>query len=388
MTSSLQSPLRGPALFPGFPLTPEQPISYDPVRKGWNVFGYAEVQEVLSHPDIFSSNRGGLTPSSTTDTQTPFYSSLIYRDPPMHRQMRAPLMVHFSARQIALLEPQITALVSSLLDQVASRGEMDLIDDLAAPLPLLVIAHLLGLPQNNWEQFKHWTEAMFDAPATERQQAMHEMYDYFSLALDERRNAPGPDLLSALLTVEVEGHSLTAQELIGNCILFLIAGNETTRNLIGNTLLCLDAHPETMEALRAHPSLIPGALEEVLRFLPPVLTSPRVATVDTRLSGQPIKAGQWVMPWIGSANRDEAIFARPELFDIMRTPNRHLSLGYGPHFCLGATLARLEANIVLEALLTRFTSLRRVHSVPLQWIESFHICGVKHLSLTFESRRP
>jgi len=190
-------------------------------------------------------------------------------------------------------------------------------------------------------------------------------------------------LISALLRAEVEGEKLSKREVIGSCMLLLMAGNETTRRLIANTLLCLDLYPEAKEFLLTHPHAIPTALEEVLRLTPPAVSfPPRIALKDTVLEGQHIRAGEWVLPWIASANRDETYFEQPHEFLPQRTPNRHLSFGFGIHFCLGASLARLEARLALEGLLRRFPSFQRVPTHPLERIVSPLLFSVQSLPIT------
>jgi len=188
-----------------------------------------------------------------------------------------------------------------------------------------------------------------------------------------------------LLAAEIEGQHLDEQELLGFCVLLLVAGNETTTNLIGNAVLCFDEHPEAMEQLRAEPALLPDAIEEVLRYRSPIKMMFRVATTDVELGGQQMRAGEGVVAWISSANHDEAQFPHADTFDIRRSPNRHLAFGYGIHFCIGAPLARLESKIALAAMLERLPGMRQVRDVPLEPTGSFVLYGVQHLPITFQS---
>jgi cytochrome P450 len=289
----------------------------------------------------------------------------------------------FTPRTVAQLAPRITTIVQELLDQVESKGEMDVVDDLAYPLPVIVIAELLGIPPADRERFRRWSNAVVSTSGSMGRAPEGGMYEYFLAMLEQRRQEPRDDLISALLTAQIDGEQLTVTQLLGFCFLLLVAGNETTTNLIGNTIICLDEHPQAMEQLLAERTLVPNALEEVLRYLSPVQCVFRVTTIDTHIGEQEIPEGKLVLPWIGSANRDEEQFSDADTFDIRRNPNRHLAFGYGIHFCLGAPLARLEVRIALEAMLERLPNIKRVRDVPLQRTDSFFLYGVKHLPITF-----
>jgi cytochrome P450 len=202
--------------------------------------------------------------------------------------------------------------------------------------------------------------------------------------IKKRRHEAKDDLISALLNAQIDGEHLNQQELLGFCVLLLVAGNETTTNLIGNAFVCFEEHPEVMEQLQADPALIPGAIEEVLRYRSPVQFMYRRAAADVTLESQEIRAGQMVISWIGSANRDERQFPDPDRFDIKRTPNRHLAFGHGIHFCIGAPLARLEAKIALTLMFERMKDIQRIRSVPLESTGSMIVYGVKHLPVTFK----
>ncbi len=373
-------------LFPGFHPLPDRPAFYDEQRQVWLVFRYAEVQRVLSDYSTFSNDRGGLDPAQPRNSTRSASNNLIAMDPPRHRLYRALVTQAFTPRTIAQLEPRITAIVYSLLDAVIERGEMDVIDDFSYPLSITVIAEMLGVPTADQEQFKHWTSDFFEITTPAAAQAQRELDIYFRTIFALHRAAPQDDLISALLTAQVDGQHLTDTELSSFCSLLLLAGNDTTRNLIANALLCLDTFPEAMTQLRAELTLLPSAIEEVLRYLPSVHTAPRVAVVDTTFDDQHVKAGQWVMPMLASANRDAAHFPLPNLFDIKRSPNRHLTFGYGIHFCLGAPLARLESKIALTAILERLTDIKRSHGVLLEAVVSPIVYGLKHLPITFQQR--
>jgi cytochrome P450 len=291
---------------------------------------------------------------------------------------------------VARLEPRISEITNELLDQVPSSGEMDVIRDLAYPLPVTVIAELLGIPSERRDDFKRWSDALvsgqFNEDEERRNALMTEirgMYNYFGQVLEQRRQHPEDDLVSALLAAEVGGEHLSDTELLGFCALLLVAGNETTTNLIGNSILCFDQYPETVERLRNDWALIPAAVEEALRYLSPVKAMTRFTSVETTIGDQRLGAKQAVIAWIAAGNRDEAQFPDPDRFDIQREPNRHLAFGHGIHFCLGAPLARLEARIALNAMLERFPGQWHVPDVPLVPIQSSIVFGVKNLPMTW-----
>ncbi len=367
------------------PLTPfpwyramrtSSPVVQDPNYGSWQVFSYADVQRVLSDFEYFSSRIAG-------GDASPISNSLIGMDPPRHRQLRTLVTQAFTPRAVESMAPRIRAITDELLDQVQAQGRFDAVTDLAIPLPVIVIAELLGIPSSDRAQFKLWSDDITNTNSMGGGQ--QEMAAYFFRFVEERRREPRDDLVSALLRAEVDGQQLNLTELLGFCVLLLVAGNETTTNLIGSALLCfLEDSPGTIEELAAQPDLLPGAIEEVLRFRSPVQCMFRVTAQPTELAGQQLQPGQSVLAWIGSANRDEAVFDNPDRFDIRRSPNKHIAFGHGPHFCLGAPLARLEARIVLEAVLRRLRNLRRVPDAPLEPQDSFIVYGVKALPMTFD----
>ena len=362
------------------------PVAYDSRRDVYSAFRYADVQRVLSEHATFSSAYGG----TGDGADHPFGASLIASDPPRHRQLRNLVTQAFTPRAVARLEPRIAQIVEELLDRVAATGAMDIVEDLAYPLPVIVIAELLGIPPEDRAQFKQWSDAIVSGAASAQEGAEFtpgdahlQMAMYFMRELEQRRREPRDDLIAGLLAAEVDGQKLSEIELLGFCMLLLVAGNETTTNLISNAILCFDEHPEVYARLRAAPDLLPSAIEEVLRYRSPVQSMFRTAAVDTILGDRPIPAGATVLAYIGSANRDEAQFPDAGRFDIARTPNRHVAFGHGIHFCLGAPLARLEARVALGALLRRLHDIQRVHDVPLHPLRSFIVFGVRNLPVTF-----
>jgi cytochrome P450 len=366
-----------------------QPVYRDPDWGALHLFRYADVARVLSDYTTFSSDESRYESPESRDT-SPISSSILRMDPPRHRQLRSLVSQAFTPRMVTQMESRIKEITSGLLDQVEAKGEMDAIRDLAYPLPVTVIAELLGIPAELREDFKRWSDALVsgdEATTEEERQALFQeiggMFGYFSQVLDERRKHPQNDLVSALLVAEVDGERLSDMELLGFCGLLLVAGNETTTNLIGNLILCLDENPGVVERLRADRALVPGAIEEALRYYSPIRTMTRYAKTATTIGDQQIEAGQIIIPWISAADRDEAEFPEADRFDIEREPNRHLGFGRGIHFCLGAPLARLEVKIALNAMLDRLPGAWQVSDVPLEPIKSFVVFGTKNLPVTW-----
>jgi cytochrome P450 len=365
----------------------QAPVWHDAARGLWHVFCYDDVQRVLSDYAAFSSERG-------RGSNDPLATSMISLDPPRHRQLRALVTQAFTPRAVARLEPRIAAITDDLISAVTARGTMDVIADLAYPLPVIVIAELLGVPSADRAQFKLWSDAIVQGIHSEAAQAATAamganwymaMVDYFQRMIATRRAEPRDDLISSLLAAQVDGVHLTLQELLGFCILLLIAGNETTTNLIGNAVLCFDEQPEIIPRLRAAPEFLPGAIEEVLRYRSPVQSMFRTTTQAVAIGGTTIPAEAPVVAWIGAANRDPAQFPDADRFDIARAPNRHIAFGHGIHFCLGAPLARLEARIALGALLSWLRNLRRVPDGPLEALGGTIVYGVQRLPVSFDA---
>jgi len=352
------------------------------------VFRYDDVQRALSDYAVFSSAAG----RDETGRRDPLGASMISSDPPRHRRLRALVTLAFTPSAVARLESRITTLVDEMLNAVAARGDgtaMDVIDDLAYPLPVTVIAELLGVPASDRAQFKQWS----DAVVTGSQEAgmagrnpQAEMSHYFRQLIEERRKQPREDLISELLAAQIDGEHLSEPELLGFCILLLVAGNETTTNLIGNAILCFDEQPGLWERLRAEPTILPTTIEEVLRYRSPVQSMFRTSIKEVTLSDVTIPAGSAVLAWIGSANRDEARFPNADQFDPTRAPNRHIAFGHGIHFCLGAPLARLEARVALGRMLERIPRLRQTGDTTLEPLQSMIVFGVKHLPVTISQR--
>jgi cytochrome P450 len=374
-------------------LREENPVYFDPIRKNWNIFRFNDVQRVLSEYETFSSQ---FTGASNQDTTQPFAASMIATDPPKHRQLRNLVTQAFTPKAVNALQPRIHSIVNEYLDPQMGTGEIDIIADIGYPLPVIVIAELLGIPTEDRDMFKNWSDLIVsladlggevDYEAFTGNNAIMEMSAYFFNLLDQRRNEPGNDLISGLLRAEIDGEILTLPELLGFCMLLLVAGNETTTNLIGNAMLLFARYPDIWRRLRNDPDGLDLAIEEVLRYLSPVQSMFRVAKQEVTLAGETIPSGAPLVAWIGSANRDGDQFPEPDKFDIQRNPNRHLAFGHGIHYCLGAPLARMEAEIALKTMLERFRSIKTVPGVELERIPSLLVYGVKSLPVEFELDR-
>jgi len=355
------------------------PVFYD--GRTWHAFRYEEVSQVLTDYTHFSSQAFGLTGSFLQNT-------LIAKDPPDHRKLRNLVNQAFTPRTVARLSDRIARVTQELLDEVKSRGKMDVVSDIAFPLPAKVIAEMLGVPPEDWDIFQRWARVDSSDPAASRREAgrsqREEMSNYFSRLLEERRRAPREDLISALSVAEVDGERLSEAELVSFCFLLLAAGQETTKNLITNAIVCLTDYPDSMERLMREPTLMPTAIEEVLRYLPPVWFLFRQTRAEVELGGQRIPADQLVLAWTASANRDPAQFQNPDRFDIEREPNRHLAFGHGIHYCVGAPLARLEARIALPMMLEQLRDLQRVEGVPIT-VHAGLVFVIRSLPITFQA---
>lgn len=360
------------------------PVVYNQEEEVWLIFRYDDAVRVRGDYKTFSSEHmlaGRRGPAGG--------QSIISMDPPRHRQLRSLITQAFSARTIAQMAPQIEGIVDELIDRAQARGEMEWMNDMANPLPVMVIAEMLGLPREEWQQFKTWTDAMMSRQP-EIMQAHQHFIPYFVQAIEQRRRTPGDDILSLLITSEVDGERLSFQDLMSFCFTLFIAGNITTTTMLGNAILCLDEHPGEFERLRQHPELVPSAVEEILRTMPPGRVGPndlldgRTATSQVQIGDQHIHERDRVITITLSNNFDESQFSDPERFDIQRHPNRHLSFGHGIHFCIGAPLARLEMKIALEKMLQRLPGLHLLHDEPLELVNSRIMLGPKRLPVAFQ----
>jgi cytochrome P450 len=313
---------------------------------------------VLTPDELATLNAGGPEPDERVN------ENLLAKDGDDHRRLRRLVSKAFTPRMVERLRPRIQEIADGLIDRVADRGSMELVDDFAFPLPITVIAELLGIPAEDQDRFRVWSNSFVLPPMTpelQEQLALHtdEFVAYLDALFAARRAEPTEDLVSALVRAEDEGDHLSENELYSMVVLLIVAGHETTVSLITNAVHALLTHPEQLDALRADPGLLPTAVEELLRFDSPVeRTITRWATADVELGGREIARGDLVIAVVGSANRDADQFADAAKLDLGRVDNKHVGFGRGPHFCLGAPLARLETEIALEALLRRLPDLR------------------------------
>lgn len=354
----------------------------------WAVTRHADCVAVNRDWQTYSSMKGAVylwdLPEGALEQQRML---MLNMDPPRHTRYRLLVNKGFTPRMVTALEDQLRTRTRTILDRVARAGEFDFVVDVAAELPLQVIADLMGVPQEDRRQLFDWSNRMIGGEDPEyglsdadREQASMELYAYASALAAERRVDPRGDLVSVLAHAEVDGERLSEIELDLFFLLLAVAGNETTRNLISHGLLALLEHPEQLSLLRAQPELMGSAIEEMLRWGTPVMNFRRTATHDTELGGRTIREGDKVVFWHISANRDESVFEDPFTFDITRSPNDHVAFGSGgPHYCLGANLARLEIRVMFEELLDRFTEMEIVGEVSR--LRSSFINGIKHIPL-------
>ncbi len=347
-------------------LRAEAPVLWHEEADGpgfWSVHRYADVVKVNRDNLTFSSAAGGaliheLDPAALEQQRL----MMLNMDPPMHTRYRKLVNRGFTPRMLGALEERIRGQARSIVEGVAEKGGCDFVTEVAAELPLQVIAEIMGVPHEDRHKIFDWSNRMIGAEdpeyqAKEREAAFAasmELYAYANGLAAERRADPGDDIISVLLRSEVDGEQLSELEFDLFFLLLAVAGNETTRNLISSAMLALIEHPDQRRLLLDDPSLIPGAVEEMLRWGTPVMHFRRTATRDTEVGGQPVAEGDKVVIWYMSANRDEAVFDDPYRFDVRRTPNDHVGFGGpGPHFCLGAHLARREVAVTFRQLLTR-----------------------------------
>ena len=344
-------------------------------------FGREEFQQMLS--SVYGD-----------DTEKPALPrSMLFRDPPDHTRLRALVSKAFTPRMIETMRDHIQEIVDRLLDRVQDAGRMDVMEDLAYPLPVTVICEMLGVPVSDHASIRGWSADIArsldaiglpsDQEIVERgRKSRRALADYFRRLVPERRARPQHDLLSGLIAAEEQGDKLSGDEIIAMCLLLFIAGHETTVNLIGNGTLALLRHPDQLRKLRAEPSLIGNAVEELLRYDSPVQRTARITSVDAEVAGQPMPKGTMVITALGAANRDPAQFADPDVLDVARKDPRHISFGFGIHFCLGAPLARVEGQLALGTLLRRMPRLALDEEKP-EWRESSVLRGLKRLNVTF-----
>ncbi|WP_158895619.1 cytochrome P450 [Amycolatopsis anabasis] len=370
---------------------PKERVVFDETTGIWNIYGYEESLQVMADTTTFSSVTSRLVPELKEFTE----GGLTTLDPPRHTKLRKIVTKAFTPRVVSEMESTIERLAAELLDKV-DGDRMDLVADFAYPLPVIVIADLLGIPASEREVFREWVDAMLSGTMDMSLNDESEEYkNEFARAIENiqklnafigehaesRRTEPRPDLLTKLVEAEVDGERLNNQEVVNFAALFLLAGHITTSMLLGNMILCLDEHPEQQKEVREDRALVPSAIEEALRMYSPFAAISRVTQTDAEVSGTKIPADQLISITLGAANRDERQFADPHTYDIRRDPNPHLAFGRGIHFCLGAPLARLEGRIAMNMLLDRFPHLRCDPAEPPEFLTIPNLTGPQKLPL-------
>jgi cholest-4-en-3-one 26-monooxygenase len=374
----------------------EAPVHFHQEAGGvgfWCVTKYEDVVAVSKDPHTFSSKRGGTNIQDyPPEDLSAIQMMMVNMDPPQHNQFRKLASTGFTPRMVARLEPKIRAAAKDIVDQVAKKGSAEFVTSIAAELPLQVIADLLGVPQDDRHKLFDWSNRLigFDDPEFQTsfedgKAAAAELWMYASSLAEQRRDNKGEDLVTVLMNAEIEGVRLTEMEFDSFFLLLAVAGNETTRNLISGGLLALIEHPEQRARLTRDAALIPSAVEEMLRWVTPVMYFRRTATKDTVLRGQKIREGDKVVMYYSSANRDEDVFPAGDTFDVGRTPNEHLAFGTGQHFCLGANLARLEIRVIFEEIVRRFPDVELAG--PVRRLRSNFINGFKSIPIRFTPER-
>jgi cytochrome P450 len=369
-------------------LAAARPVHRDARTGLWLLLRYDAVKRALTDAEAFSSTvAAGGQPARW----------LLFSDPPRHTHLRALISRAFTARAVSALEPRIRALSCHLLDALVGRERFDLVGEFSLPLPMMVIAELLGVPIEDWRMFRRWSDVVLGLISSvtggaQAERDVHtfaaaaaEMRAYLAELLRARRARPSDDLLTRLIAAEVDGERLSDEDVLGFFQLLLVAGHETTTNLLGNAVSCMIEQPEVRDRVSRDDQLVPALVEEVLRYRSPVQAMFRVARREVVISGDVVPAGALVLPIIGAANRDPAQFVAPERFDLDRRPNAHLAFGHGIHFCVGAPLARLEAKIALSEWLARFDEFE----LDGEWQPraAFHVHGPSALPLCVRARR-
>lgn len=373
---------------------PEQLVRFDEEMGRWDVYGYPEALEILNDTATFSSDTKRLYASESVNSHKE--GNLIQMDEPDHRKLRTLVSHAFTPKIVADLEPRIHELTHELLEEVSGQDEFELMAELAYPLPVIVIAELLGVPSADRHLFKKWVSVMLENTAqislnddeddVEREggnllEKWLPMFDYIREHVGERRRKPRQDLMTELVRAEVDGRRLTDDEAVTFAVLLLVGGHVTTTMMLGSAMLCLDAHPDWAARVRDDRSMVPGVLEETMRLFSPFPSVARSTNAEVDILGQRVPKDQMVMVWSAAANRDARQFTHPDMFDPTRDPNPHLAFGRGIHFCLGAPLARLEGRIALNILLDRFPMLRIDPDNPPVFIPSLDLTGVSTLPL-------
>ena len=379
-------------------LRTEDPVHWDPFLHAWVVTRYPDVVRVLHH---FSADRTptpeqltAMGMSALNPIAQVMVKQMLFLDAPAHTRLRGLASVAFTPRRVERLRAHIQEIIDGLLDRVTGAGRADLIADVAEPMPAIVTAELMGVPVADHDQLKSWSADFAEMLGNFQHnpdriprvlQSVEEMTAYFRSAIREQREHPRDGLIHALMTAEVEGSRLTEEEVIANVIVTMVGGQETTTNLIGNGVLSLLRNPDQLQKLRADSSLIPSAVEELLRYESPSQHTARLARTDVEMGGKQIRKRQAVIAVMGAANRDPERFPDPDRLDITRQDNRHVAFGWAAHFCFGAPLARLEGQIAFETILRRLPNLA-LEPQPLVWRHNLGLRGLAALLVSFSAK--
>ncbi|UAL26472.1 cytochrome P450 [Bacillus paralicheniformis] len=371
------------------------PVSMGDLGEGWLITRYDDAVRILkdarmkkNYENVFTEEE--LENFSALGNEEPLSKHMLNLDPPDHGRLRSLVQKAFTPRMILQLEGRIQQIADSLLDEAEPNHSMNLVDDYAFPLPIIVISEMLGIPVEDRQKFRVWSQAIIDFSDTpesleEYKHKIGEFAEYLEYLVRKKREEPAEDLVSSLIQAESEGTRLSIEELYSTIMLLIVAGHETTVNLITNMTFALLNHPDQLEKLRQNPDLIDSAIEEALRFYSPVeLTTLRWAAEPFTLHGQEIKRKDVIIVSLASANRDDMVFPNADRFDIERKDNRHLAFGHGSHFCLGAPLARLEAKIAIQTLLRRFEHIEiKGEREQIKWKGNFLMRALEELPLCF-----
>ena len=365
------------------------PVYWDDINELWGISRYADIVALEADPRTYS-NRNAFRPLPPPEHDD---VSMIGQDDPRHQSQRRLVARRFTPRAVSCHASQIRARVVDLIEAFVDDGECDIVEALAAPLPAMMIAEFLGFGVDRWQEIKRWSEDTIPLGGGPRYQtdvgitAAFECYAACVELIAKRRIEPQDDLVSVWCHTEVDGRLMTDDEIVAECLLVVDGGAETTRTVIASTVWDLCLHPEQMAALVAEPSLLDtGAVEEFIRYTTPILNMARVVTVDHELHGQSLVAGQQLLLMYSSANRDPSVFERPDDFDVRRSHNHHVSFGFGSHFCLGASLARLELRIVFDELIRRITNVALVDGDAPSRVPGAFVRGVARVPVTFDRR--
>jgi hypothetical protein len=377
------------------------PVYWDPYLHVWVVTRYEDVITVLHR---FSANRtptpehfAAMGMSELGPIAQMMTKQMLFMDAPAHTRLRTLASMAFTPARVEALRNHIRDILDRLLTPLVRRGSMDVIVDLAAPLPAIVTAEMLGVPVSDCDRLKAWSADFAEVlgnfqhnpdRATRTLKCVEEMTSYFRDAVREQRAQPRDGLINSFLTAEIDGDRLTEEEIIANCIVTMVGGQETTTNLIGNGVLSLIRNPDQLQKLSDDLSLVPAAVEELLRYESPSQQTARICPEDTELGGQSIRKGQAVIAVMAAGNRDPERFADPDRLDLARADNRHLAFGWASHFCFGAALARIEGQLTFEALARRTTNLALKAEAPVVWRENLGLRGLAALHVTCDEVAP